>query len=239
VLDGIYTEGAGGTGVRDIYIDNSINRTSTGVPRAVHIKDCHLGMPGQIGIELRGVRSALIENLYPKNHTVASIRLYDETMGVHITNPFLDEGADAAVDDYLLDGSLTTEAGRLAGTVIRNGIYGAAFGNIVMGSGAYIEGDVVVPAGVNIYAVTAVANADNPRVIILPNQNGDPSVIATSGITRVNTVGAVAAGDTLVTNNVNTQAQVNNAQTDPKKVIGYATSTQAGPGAGLVYAKIL
>jgi len=238
-INNLYTEGTGGTGVRDIYIDNSTNRTLTGVPRGINLKNCHLGMPGQVGIELRGARDIIIENLYPKNHTVASIRLYDETMGVHIINPFLDEAADIpTADDYLLDGTLTTEAGRLAGTVVRNGLYGAAFGNIVMGSAAYADGDVVVPAGIHLYATIAVANSDNPRVIMLANQNGDPSVIATSGITRVKVNGAVNVGDTLVTNNVLTEAQVNNAQTDPKKIIGYASSTK-GVGVGLTYAKIL
>jgi len=239
ILDRVYTEAAGGTGIRDIYIDNSTNRTASGVPRGVTIKDCHLGMNGQVGIELRGARVVTVENLYSKDHTIASIRLYDETFGVHIVNPFLnEEGTLAPVDSFLLDGALTTTDGRCAGTVVRNGLRGDAFGVIVMGSAAYSEGDILVPAGDNIYATTGVANADNPRVVILANQNGDPAVIATGGITRVKVNGVVVVGDTLVTNNVVTEAQVNNAQVDPKKIIGYATSAK-GAGVDLVYAKIL
>lgn len=111
---------------------------------------------------------------------------------------------------------------------------------------AWAEGDVVAlnPTAPGTYAVgtcgrVAVADSQWPAVVVNQLDNAgtlgwSPRLATGPYAEVVCDVGAVVIGDILVTSATLGQATVNNAQTDPTKILGYAISAKGAGAAGRV-----
>lgn len=100
--------------------------------------------------------------------------------------------------------------------------------------GDIIHGDVgrIGTTGPALF-VSSILNADRPVVAVSPAErtyaNGAVMLYAKSGaMVRVKVTGAVNENDTIVGSATAKTAQVNNSQTDPKKIIGFARSEDVG-----------
>lgn len=177
-------------------------------------------------IELEYARSVMIDTCKSRFHTNAFIYLYDHSQDLTIVNPEFEE-------TYLFDSAVLTQTyARFAGTVVEPRRVG--FIAVNEDADECDEGDVMVPSGTGIYVHNGgVLNDDNPSVVMYGQQNAKPIVLCMKGITLVEMEAGVTLDDTIVTSNTNTMGETNNAQTDPKKVIGYAAETTGAPGTAL------
>jgi len=203
------------------------------------IDNCYFngGTTATHAISVSYVEKVEMRSIYSWNHTAATINLNNVVPNnVLLILPYT--GIPTGTPDpFLLDGTLTMLNTRLGGMVIEERRMGviANCGT----AGGVIEGDVVEfdAADGNVYTV-AVANNDVVKPVMYGQAQSKPVVVAIKGITPVKmaAAGAVTYQDTIVSNNAVTEGLVNNAQTDPKKIIGYALETKgaAAPGTPLV-----
>ena len=236
---GVYLGGAGAVYSLDSIefdhnttVDIDVHGTNdTDQVRNVNISNCLFASSCAYAIKSYYVRNLQIINPDSHDHTTAFLWYDNRTQRIIIIDP------SYVTDPYLLDGSPTTVTSRNAGIVITP----KAIGFIAAVSPQVSAGDVVYLSGDAAYGNwNPAGNEDNPAVVLYGNTGtGAPAVLVLSGIAQVNCEAAVTRGDTLVvadgTGNY-LKAEVNNTQTDPKKIIGYAIETTAS--AGLAWAHI-
>lgn len=118
-----------------------------------------------------------------------------------------------------------------AGIPVTNGVGEAVSTGMVERLDTSTEGQVVALGG---------AGNDDHSVVITTGAGAGATVrVPLVGVVLVNVdTGAVAIGDILVASTVSHRAMVNNAQTDPKKIIGVALSSKSAGSNGQVRAWI-
>ena len=229
-LDSIYVEGNGRG--QDIYIKGV---SSSFAPTNIILRN--IRGRGNVTTQANMIKiddcdKILIENCLAVNYTSSMILLNKNAeYELNVVNPGLAEGTPNLITQTT---SLTTTLARLAGSVSLNRVTG----HIALLPASTSIGDVVILGSAGRYVSTARADSNLPGVVLYPAAAGDtPGVIANNGLALVNVNAAVAAGDTLSTSTTAGQAKVNNTQTDPRKIIGFAM--EATGAAGLAWAKIL
>lgn len=136
------------------------------------------------------------------------------------------------------------EDGRTINVVGGGGGGGSADSYLISGitnndAGSIDDGDVVVFSGAKGVATTTTANDKAPRAARSSAATTELVDIATAGPVPVRVVaGTYAIGDTLVTSATAKQAQVNNAQTDPSRILGYAWEAKVAAGGETVITDI-
>jgi hypothetical protein len=200
--------------------------------QAVVIENCYFTGGTDIlahanhAIEIEYAKTVKIDTCKSRNHTNAFIYLYDNSQDITVVNPEFEE-------TYLFDSEVLTQTyARFAGTVVEPRRVG--FIAVNADADTCDEGDVMVPSGTGIYVHNGgVLNDDNPSAVMYGQAQNKPIVLCMKGITLIEMEAAVTLDDTIVTSNTNTMGETNNAQTDPKKVLGYAAETTGGAGTAL------
>lgn len=200
--------------------------------RNVNIKNTMFASACPHAIKVHYVKNITIENPYSLSHTTAFLWYLNTVQNILMIDP------SYVIDPKLLDAAATMVISRNAGMVIDP----KAIGIIVRNGVLNARGDVVYLSGEAIYSSAAPAgNNDVPAVVLYgATTNDNECVIAVKGTAQVNCDVAVNRGDTIVVANgagAYKMGEPNNAQVDPKKIIGYAIETIGG--AGLVWVKLL
>jgi len=242
IRDSVMEDSATGAYIEDatVVVDNCYFGSNTTVDMEVHgfdsayrtittkIAECYFNSTCEYAIKVYYPRRLTIENCRSRNHSTAFLWFENTAMELLIVNPYVE-------DPYLLDASPTMLASRVAGLVIDS--QRGRIGQIMMSSPQVTEGDVVVIKGIGYVGTTTSANDDCPVAVMYGNAGtSKPCVVCISGVTRVNVDMAVAVKDTIVTSTTGLKGTVDNTETNPKKIIGYAVEVIGA--AGLAHIKI-
>lgn len=175
---------------------------------------------GKYAIKLYSTDKTTVQNLRSRLHTIAVVFIENAEEELLFINPLFDE-------TYMFNStSLSMVTSRTPGMVITE----RAVALIMASPDTLAYGDVVTMAASGAGYCYKTTGADNKTlgVVLYGNLANSPAVVAISGIAQVNMSVAVSQGDKIVSA-ANGQGAVDNTETDPQQILGYAFEGTASP----------